>query len=155
MPGSPPSTGVSFSGAPGLLLVIRITCCASLLADSGWTWCDDPASAQTMMPSVHPGGRLDTLGAGSTVPPVGIPLGSTDLATPGLSPAPPPTGVGSAGGNSDCSGSSNSAAIFGSAFDGGGFSTTPVVYLYLDALGAWPARTQQRPTQEALAPAAE
>ncbi len=33
--------------------------------------------------------------------------------------------------------------------------TTPVVYLYLDALGAWLARTHQNPAREAVAPAAE
>lgn len=31
------------------------------------------------------------LGAGSPVAPVGIPLGATEMATPGISPAPPPT----------------------------------------------------------------
>ncbi len=51
MPGSRPSTGVSFSGAPGLLLLVSFTGYASLLAAVGWTWCA-PASAQTMTPGV-------------------------------------------------------------------------------------------------------
>jgi hypothetical protein len=125
MPGSLPSTGVSFSGAPGLLLVIGFTCCASLLAGAGWTWCA-PASAQIMAPGgPQPPGIGATspfTGPGSTVPPVGVPLGSTELAVPGLSPAAPPTGVGSIPGNSACSGSSNSARSSGAPFDGGGFS---------------------------------
>jgi hypothetical protein len=126
MPGSRPSTGVSFSAAPGLLLVARLTCWAPLLAGASWTWCA-PASAQILAPGVPQppaiGGTSPfTLGSGSTVPPVGVPLGSTELAAPGLSPAAPPTGVGSILGNSACSGSSNSAQSSGAPFDGGGFS---------------------------------
>jgi HAE1 family hydrophobic/amphiphilic exporter-1 len=33
--------------------------------------------------------------------------------------------------------------------------TTPVVYLYLNALGAWLARPHESPAREAVAPAAE
>ena len=33
--------------------------------------------------------------------------------------------------------------------------TTPVVYLYLDAVGAWFARPHESPAREAAAPAAE
>jgi HAE1 family hydrophobic/amphiphilic exporter-1 len=33
--------------------------------------------------------------------------------------------------------------------------TTPVVYLYLDAVGAWFARPHENPAREAVAPAAE
>src|ERR1700757_4421586 len=120
MLGSLPSTGGNFPGARGLLLVVGFTCCASLLAGADWTW-RAPASAQTMTPGVaqSPGiGATSpfTLGSGPSVPPAGIPLGSTDLAAPGLSPAPP-TGVGSILGNSALSGSSNSVQSSGAPFE--------------------------------------
>jgi len=123
MRGSQPSTGVSFPGAPGLLLVIRFTC---LLAGAGLMGCH-PVSAQATTPGVtQPFGMGATspftLGPGSTVPPVGIPLGSTEIATPGLSPAAPLAGAGSTFGNSACSGSTNSAQSSGEPFDGGGLS---------------------------------
>lgn len=126
MPGSLPPTGFRFSGAPGLLLITRFICGASLLAGAGWMGCD-PASAQAMTSGVpQPPGMGTTspftLGSGSTVAPVGIPLGSTEIATPGLSPAAPPIGVGSTFGNPACSGSGNSSQSSGAPFDGGGFS---------------------------------
>src|SRR4029450_784265 len=58
------------------------------------------------------------LGTGSPVAPVGIPLGATEMATPGISPAPPPrrgaTGCSGTGGPT-----SQSAAPL---FDGGGMA---------------------------------
>ena len=53
------------------------------------------------------------LGTGSPVAPVGIPLGATEMATPGISPAPPPT-TGSTG----CPSVQSATPLF----DGGGMA---------------------------------
>ena len=126
MPGSLPLSRIRFPEAPGLLLVTRFICSTSLLAGTAWAWCN-PASAQALTAGVQqPSGMNATsplsLGPGSTVPPVGIPLGSTEIATPGISPAAPLPGAGSTFGNTDCSGSSNSTQSSGAPFDGGGIS---------------------------------
>jgi hypothetical protein len=49
--------------------------------------------------------------------PAGIPLGATEIATPGISPISPSLGVGMG----TCAGS-NAAALSGAPFDGGGLS---------------------------------
>jgi hypothetical protein len=78
------------------------------------------ASAQVGGIGASPMGTTSplALGTGSPVAPVGIPLGATEMATPGISPAPPPT-MGATG----CSGvggpTSQSATPL---FDGGGMA---------------------------------
>jgi hypothetical protein len=64
-----------------------------------------------------------SLGSSSTVQPAGIPLGSTEIATPGTSPAAAPSGVGPTLGTTSCSDSSNAGVqSSGASFDGGGIS---------------------------------
>jgi hypothetical protein len=75
--------------------------------------------AQTTVPGIQPPtGMLATspLNPQSTRP-VGIPLGSTEIATPGISPITPAQGM------TGCTGSGN-AASSGALFDGGGLSGT-------------------------------
>jgi hypothetical protein len=75
------------------------------------------AIAQTTMPGMQPpAGMLATspLNPQSTRP-VGIPLGSTEIATPGISPITPAQSA------TGCAGSSNTAST-GALFDGGGLS---------------------------------
>src|ERR1700749_2413404 len=64
--------------------------------------------------------------AGSTISPTGIPLGSTEIASPGISPAPLVTGTASmSGGSTTCSTLGISpSGMFGSttSFDGGGMA---------------------------------
>jgi hypothetical protein len=58
------------------------------------------------------------LGTGSPVAPIGIPLGATEMATPGISPAPPPT-MGATG----CSGTGGPTSQSATPlFDGGGMA---------------------------------
>ena len=64
-----------------------------------------------------------SLGSGFTAQPVGIPLGSTEIATSGISPAAPPSGVGLNVENTNCSDSrSSKVRPSGASFDGGGIS---------------------------------
>jgi hypothetical protein len=64
-----------------------------------------------------------SLGSGSTVQPAGVPLGSTEIAAPGISPAAPPSGAGLNPENTNCSNSINSGVRpSGASFDGGGIS---------------------------------
>ena len=75
------------------------------------------AVAQTALPTMPPSiGMLTTspLNMGSTRP-EGIPLGSTEIATPGVSPITPLQGA------TNCAASGNPASS-GSLFDGGGLS---------------------------------
>jgi hypothetical protein len=78
------------------------------------------ASAQVGGTGTSPMGATSplALGTGSPVAPIGIPLGATEMATPGISPAPPPTmgttGCAVAGGPT-----SQSATPL---FDGGGMA---------------------------------
>lgn len=77
-------------------------------------------TAQTVTPSAPPSPGLGTtaplgLGSSSPVGPAGIPLGSTEIATPGTSFAPLPSHQFGAG----CAGPSASSAA---PFDGGGLS---------------------------------
>ena len=77
------------------------------------------AMAQTTMPGMQPpAGMLATspLNPQSTRP-VGIPLGSTEIATPGISPISPMQGT------TGCVGSGNTSST-GALFDGGGLSGT-------------------------------
>lgn len=77
------------------------------------------AIAQTAMPGMQPSpGMLPTspLNTQSTRP-VGIPLGSTEIATPGTSPLNPGQDM------TNCPTSANSASP-GALFDGGGFAGT-------------------------------
>jgi len=91
----------------------------TLLA-SGLLWLVSTAAiAQTTMPGTQPpAGMLATspLNPQSTRP-VGIPLGSTEIATPGISPLNP------AQSTTACAGSGN-ASSSGALFDGGGLSGT-------------------------------
>lgn len=76
------------------------------------------AIAQTTVPGMQPpAGMLATspLNPQSTRP-VGIPLGSTEIATPGISPITPAQSA------TGCAGSSNTAST-GALFDGGGLSS--------------------------------
>jgi hypothetical protein len=75
------------------------------------------AFAQTPLPTAQP-----SAGMGATSPlnmgalrPEGIPLGSTEIATPGLSPVSPSSGMG------NCAVSGNAGSP-GALFDGGGLS---------------------------------
>jgi hypothetical protein len=80
-----------------------------------------PALAQAAFPEMQPSvGMRGTspLPLGSTRP-VGIPLGSTEIATPGVSPVNPSQGIGM----SSCSGPA-SAGLPGALFDGGGLSAS-------------------------------
>lgn len=111
------------STASHVSLTTRFAVIALLLLGSEWTWCG-PARSQAITTGAQPPSSVDTFsplnpGAGSMVPPVGIPLGSTELATPGISPALPSPSVGSASASGNCSGSSQSSQ---STFDGGGLS---------------------------------
>lgn len=126
MPDSLPLTRISFSGTPGLLLAIGFSCCTPLLAATASTWCYS-ASAQAMTPGLQQPSGIDTasplsLGSGPRVPQAEIPLGSTEIATPGISPAVPLPFAGSASGNAGCSSFTNSSQSSGAPFDGGGIS---------------------------------
>ena len=87
---------------------------------AGMLWLVPAAtSAQTTMPGMQPStGMLATspLNPQSTRP-VGIPLGSTEITTPGISPINP------AQSTMGCAGSGNAAST-GALFDGGGLSGT-------------------------------
>lgn len=63
-----------------------------------------------------------SLGSRPTVPLVGIPLGSTEVATPSISPAAPLSAAGSTLGNTGCSRFTNLSQSAGAPFDGGGLS---------------------------------
>ena len=123
MPASLPLTRIDFSGTPGLLLAIAFNCCTPLLMATALAWWN-PASAQAMTPGLQQPSGIATsplvLGTGPTVPPSGIPLGSTEIATPGISPAAPFAGAGSILGNTACSGFTNLSQSSGAPFDGGG-----------------------------------
>jgi hypothetical protein len=126
MPDSLSLTRISFSGTPGSLLVIGFSCCAPLLAATTSTWCH-PASAQVTTPGLRQPSRIDaasplSLGSAPRVPQVGIALGSTDIATPGISPAASQPFTGSAVGSTECSSFTNSSQSSGALFDGGGIS---------------------------------
>jgi hypothetical protein len=78
-----------------------------------------PVFAQAALPSQPP-----TMGMGATSPlstgstrPTGIPLGSTEITTPGISPVDPSQTVGT----TNCAGS-DGAGPSAAPFDGGGFS---------------------------------
>ncbi|MFK4524246.1 hypothetical protein ABIF90_002227 [Bradyrhizobium japonicum] len=85
---------------------------------AGMLWLVPAAtSAQTTMPGMQPStGMLATspLNPQSTRP-VGVPLGSTEIVTPGISPLNP------AQSTAGCAGSGNTASS-GALFDGGGLS---------------------------------
>lgn len=92
---------------------------AAMLATSVLWLVSTAAIAQTTMPGTQPpAGMLATspLNPQSTRP-VGIPLGSTEIATPGISPINP------APNTTACAGSGN-ASSSGALFDGGGLSGT-------------------------------
>jgi hypothetical protein len=87
----------------------------------------DPAVAQTNGCGGSSAGMGTTsplsLGSGFTAQPVGIPLGSTEIATSGISPAAPPSGVGLNVENTNSSDSrSSKVRPSGASFDGGGIS---------------------------------
>jgi hypothetical protein len=131
MPSSLPVTRISFPGTPGLLLAFGFSCCTSLLAATASAWCY-PASAQTATPGLQQPSGIDatsplSLGSGPVIPRVGVPLGSTEVATPGISPAAPLSGAGSILGNTSCSGFSNLTQSPGAPFDGGGISVNTAV----------------------------
>lgn len=122
MPASLPLTGISSSETPGLLLAIAFNWCTPLLAAAALAWWN-PASAQAMTPGLQrPSGIATSPLVLGTVPPVGIPLGSTEIATPGISPTAPLSGAGSIFGNTGCSGFTNLSQSSGAPFDGGGIS---------------------------------
>lgn len=126
MPGSLPLTRIGFSGTPGLLLAIGFGCCTPLMAVTAWALCS-PARAQATTPGLQRPSDMDatsplSFGSGSTVSLVGIPLGSTEIATPGISPAAPLSGAGSMLGNTGCSSFTNLSQSAGAPFDGGGLS---------------------------------
>jgi len=106
---------VRSAGARRVILVHR----AAMLA-TGIAWLvSSSAIAQTTVPGMQPpGGMLATspLNPQSTRP-VGIPLGSTEIATPGISPINPMQST------MGCTASSNTASS-GALFDGGGLSGT-------------------------------
>ncbi|MGZ3327808.1 MAG: hypothetical protein ACXU85_11670 [Xanthobacteraceae bacterium] len=122
MPAPLPLTGNSSSGTPGLLVAIAFNWCTPLLAATALAWWN-PASAQAMTPGLQQSSGIATLPLVlGTVPPVGIPLGSTEIVTPGISPAAPLSGAGSILGNTGCSGFTNLSQFSGAPFDGGGIS---------------------------------
>ncbi|WP_161499968.1 hypothetical protein [Bradyrhizobium sp. AC87j1] len=92
--------------------------CPSAVLLAGILWFVAAAAvAQTALPGVQP-----SPGMGATSPlnpassrPEGIPLGSTEIATPGVSPLNPLQGM------TNCAGSGN-AGSSGALFDGGGLS---------------------------------
>jgi hypothetical protein len=91
--------------------------CLSLTVGVSWL-SFAPLIAQTTTSTQPSSGISATspLAVGSTVP-AGIPLGATEIATPGISPVSPSLGVGMG----TCAGS-NAAALSGAPFDGGGLS---------------------------------
>jgi len=125
MPTSLPLTGISSSGAPGLLLAIAFNRCVPVLAAAALTWWN-PVRAQATTPGLQEPSGIATSppvpGASRMVPSVGIPLGSTEIAAPGMSPAAPLPGAGSISGNTGCSGFTNLSQSSGAPFDGGGLS---------------------------------
>jgi hypothetical protein len=77
-----------------------------------------PLPGMTTLPAIQPStgmGATSPLASGSTRP-AGIPLGSTELATPGIAPAIPSQGMGT------CAAPGNAGAP-GALFDGGGLSS--------------------------------
>ena len=75
------------------------------------------AHAQATLPAIQPSAGMpptSPLASGSTRP-EGIPLGSTEITTPGIAPVSPAQGIGS------CAGSANAGSP-GAPFDGGGLS---------------------------------
>ena len=106
-------------------LMRRASMVAVIAAVLGWS----PAFAQVSgAGSPTPGmGATSPLGmqAGLPVAPTGIPMGATELATPGISPGMSPSASGLAAGNTRCSGvvSSPSSTVT-SLFDGGGITET-------------------------------
>jgi hypothetical protein len=126
MPGSLPLTRTSFSGTPGLLLAIGFSCCPPLMAATAWALCS-PARAQATPPGLQRPSDMDgtsplSAGSGLTVPSLGVPLGSTEIATPGISPPAAPSGAGSILGNTRCSSFTILSQSAGRPFDGGGLS---------------------------------
>jgi hypothetical protein len=97
--------------------------CASLMA--GITWVEPPAAiAQTTLPDLQPpvGMRTTSPLATRSTRPAGISLGSTEIATPGVSPVAPSQGALT----ETCAGS-DGARSSGALFDGGGISgATPL-----------------------------
>ncbi len=81
---------------------IRISACALLLLCAGTGW-RDAAHAQ----------------ASTAVPPLGIPLGSTEIATPGISPTQPLANTATSG----ATGCSSTSTAPEALFDGGGLSS--------------------------------
>ncbi|MET4196579.1 hypothetical protein ABIA95_000879 [Bradyrhizobium sp. LA8.1] len=84
---------------------------------AGMLWLVPAATiAQTTMPGMQPStGMLATSPLNPQSRPVGVPLGSTEIATPGISPLNP------AQSTTGCAGSGNTASS-GALFDGGGLS---------------------------------
>lgn len=126
MAGSRPLTRTSCSGTSGLLLAIGFSCCTPMMATAVLVFCS-PASAQATTPGLQLSSGLDatsplSFGSSPAVPPVAIPLGSTDIATPGISPAAPLPGSGSTLGNASCSSFTNLSQSAAAPFDGGGIS---------------------------------
>jgi hypothetical protein len=77
------------------------------------------ASAQVGDATSSPIGPTSPLAIGSpSIGPVGIPLGATELAAPGISPPPPP-----ATGSMGCISSGSTSAAATAQFDGGGLAT--------------------------------
>jgi hypothetical protein len=104
------------SGRPSL--IVAFAACASLwLAVESMSL--GSADAQAATPGVQPFPNLASpLGSatGSVVRPAGVPLGSTELATPGTSPMLPQSGATINFGNENCFVASRPGAVF----DGGG-----------------------------------
>ena len=94
-----------------------------------WLIGADPVKAQSATPGAPPSPGLGatspfSIGPGSTVGnapvgPAGIPLGATELATPGTSFAPPPAGQSVTG----CAGTPGLSGQSSALFDGGGLSS--------------------------------
>ena len=123
MPSPPLRIRISFSRPLRLLPLVAFALCASALTGLGC----NRAGAQAMATGEQsPSGVGATsplsLEPGSTVPPVGIPLGSTEIATPGISPTAPLSSAASIPGVTNCAASGNSRSSSGAPFDGGGVS---------------------------------
>ncbi|CCE10815.1 exported hypothetical protein [Bradyrhizobium sp. STM 3843] len=85
---------------------------AALVVGLRWS---APALAQTASSGLQPSTGMGVTSPLGAARPAGIPLGSTEIATPGLAPVSPPQGTGV------CAGSGNAGSP-GALFDGGGVS---------------------------------
>jgi len=101
--------------------IMRFATCALLpMMSCGLGWCDSAsaqASPEQSLSAITTSRPLD-LRAGSSVPRMGIPLGSVEITTPGISPITPLSNAPTRS-TSDCS---DAGARSSPLFDGGGFS---------------------------------